>query len=181
MRTQIAALLLVFSALSARAAPDEAIVQEVTRRTHIAADEVRRSYDACDSGVTLSMVICGSYLWVAEDIRLNRIYQQALAKARSMAIESSLVAAQRAWLVYRDKACEMKDSSVRAGVQKRYCMCFRARPNSPSKGRIGSIKGWGIKRSEGHWLAETHRLAADIFGRNAPDKASATATGPPHS
>ena len=106
MRTQIAALLLVFSALSARAAPDEAIVQEVTRRTHIAADEVRRSYDACDSGVTLSMVICGSYLWVAEDIRLNRIYQQALAKARSMAIESSLVAAQRAWLVYRDKACE---------------------------------------------------------------------------
>jgi uncharacterized protein YecT (DUF1311 family) len=87
------------------AAPDETIVHEMAKQTHMPADDIRRDYDACDSGVTLSMKICGSYRWMVEDARLNKAYKQALTKAREMGYESSLVRAQRAWLAYRDAAC----------------------------------------------------------------------------
>lgn len=86
-------------------APDETIVLEMAKQTHISANEIRQDYNACDSGVTLSMKICGSYKWMVEDARLNKTYKQALAKARVMGYESSLIRSQRAWMVYRDAAC----------------------------------------------------------------------------
>ncbi|WP_165973892.1 lysozyme inhibitor LprI family protein [Paucimonas lemoignei] len=77
----------------------------MTRLTSLTPEEIRHDYNACDSGVTPRMKICASYNWVKQDVNLNRIYKRALAKAKMMGYESSLVKAQQAWLEYRDAAC----------------------------------------------------------------------------
>lgn len=105
MKKPLALLLFLLASSLAVAAPDEKVVQEMVRRTSISAEDIRAYYDACDSGVTLTMKICGSYHWIAEDVRLNRIYKQALAMARERGYEASLIRAQRAWLAFRDAAC----------------------------------------------------------------------------
>jgi uncharacterized protein YecT (DUF1311 family) len=87
------------------AEPDEAVVLEMARQTHLTPGEIRLNYDACGSGVTLTMKICASYRWRVEDSRLNQIYKQALAKARESGYEASLIRAQRAWVAFRDAAC----------------------------------------------------------------------------
>ncbi|NKI96403.1 hypothetical protein [Rhizobacter sp. SG703] len=51
----LAPALLLAATVAATAAPDEAVVREMARQTHIPADDIRRDHDACDSGVTLSM------------------------------------------------------------------------------------------------------------------------------
>jgi len=101
----LAPALLLAATVAATAAPDEAVVREMARQTHIPADDIRRDHDACDSGVTLSMKICASYRWRMQDARLNAVYKQALAKAREVGYEASLVKAQRAWIAFRDAAC----------------------------------------------------------------------------
>ncbi len=98
------ALLVV--ATPAISAPDEAVVREMLRKSSgLSKEEIRANYNACDSGITLSMKICASYRWVKQDVRLNQIYKQSLDKARESGYEKSLVQAQRAWLAYRDAAC----------------------------------------------------------------------------
>lgn len=98
------ALLLITTA-HVSAAPDEAVVREMARQTNIPVEDIRRDHDACDSGVTLSMKICGSYRWRVQDARLNAVYKRALGKARGVGYEASLVKAQRAWVAYRDAVC----------------------------------------------------------------------------
>jgi uncharacterized protein YecT (DUF1311 family) len=100
----VLALALAF-ATPASAEPDEAVVLEMARQTRLSPEEIRLHYDACDSGVTRTMKICGSYRWMVEDLRLNQIYRQALAKARESGHEASLIRAQRAWVAFRDAAC----------------------------------------------------------------------------
>lgn len=87
------------------AAPDEEVVKAMVRRTDISAEEIRANYNACDSGVTWSMKICGSYHWMVEDVRLNKIYKRALVKAKEAGYEKSLIQAQRAWLTYLETDC----------------------------------------------------------------------------
>ncbi|BCL93375.1 lysozyme inhibitor LprI family protein [Ralstonia pseudosolanacearum] len=87
------------------AAPDEAVVREMAKRTGLSPADIRSSYDACDSGVTLPMKVCASYRWTREDIRLTTAYEQAKVKAKEAGFEASLIAAQDAWQVYRDAAC----------------------------------------------------------------------------
>jgi uncharacterized protein YecT (DUF1311 family) len=91
--------------VEAVAAPDETIIQEMAKQTHLPANDIRRDYDACDSGVTLSMKICGNYRLMVEDARLNKIYKSTLAEARKWGYESSIVQAERAWITYRDAMC----------------------------------------------------------------------------
>lgn len=99
--------LALLCAITARAsaAPDEAVVREMARQTNIPAEDIRRDHDACDSGITTSMKICASYRWRVQDARLNAVYKRALAQAREVGYEASLVKAQRAWVAYRDAAC----------------------------------------------------------------------------
>lgn len=110
MKTPIALALAtgLLAGMPAVAAPDEAVVREMARQTRLSVEEIRRDYDACNSGVTRSMKICGAYRWLVEDARLNRIYRQLLSKARESGVEPSLVQAQRAWLAYRDAACDFE-------------------------------------------------------------------------
>ena len=97
--------LLLAATAHVSAAPDEAVVREMARQTGLSAEDIRRDHDACDSGVTLSMKTCASYRWRVQDARLNAVYKRALAKAREMGYEASLVKAQRAWVAFRDAAC----------------------------------------------------------------------------
>ncbi|WP_078121487.1 lysozyme inhibitor LprI family protein [Thiosocius teredinicola] len=105
MRKLIWMAALFGSSMSCLAAPDEEVVEAMTKLTSLTAEEIRQDYDACDSGVTLRMKICASYHWVAEDVRLNKIYAQVRAKAKEVGYEPSLIEAQRAWLAYRDTTC----------------------------------------------------------------------------
>jgi uncharacterized protein YecT (DUF1311 family) len=75
------------------------------RTSGLSKEEIRANYNACDSGITLSMKICASYRWVTQDVRLNHLYKQSLEKARELSYEKSLIRAQRAWLAYRDATC----------------------------------------------------------------------------
>jgi uncharacterized protein YecT (DUF1311 family) len=86
-------------------AVDEQVVQEMARKTRIPPAEIRLNYDACDSGITLKMKICASYRWIIQDIRLNLVYKQTVAKAKESGYEASLIKAQRAWVLYRDSNC----------------------------------------------------------------------------
>lgn len=91
------------------AAPDEEVVKAMLSKTAgISAAEIRKYYDACDSGETWSMKICASYLWTEQDLRLNRIYKQVREKAREENFEKSLVASQRAWLAYLEANCKLQ-------------------------------------------------------------------------
>jgi uncharacterized protein YecT (DUF1311 family) len=92
-------------AINCFAKPDEEVVKAMTKLTSLTPDEIRQDYDACDSGITMRMKICASYHWVAEDVRLNKIYKQTRAKAKDAGYEASLIKAQRAWVAYRDAAC----------------------------------------------------------------------------
>ena len=72
-----------------------------------------RAQEACDDAVTqLDLNECTHVAWLAADEELNRAYEAALAAARQFdswpegRAESTLREAQRAWVAFRDAACE---------------------------------------------------------------------------
>lgn len=95
----------LFASMSAHAVPDEDVVQEMARRTRLSSSEIRRNYDACDSGVTLAMKICGGYRLTEQELRLKNVYKKVQAKAKEAGHEASLAKAEKAWLAYRNAAC----------------------------------------------------------------------------
>ncbi|HXA46096.1 MAG TPA: lysozyme inhibitor LprI family protein [Burkholderiaceae bacterium] len=111
MKKLTISLFVACTSVYALAAPDEFVVQEMARQTKLSVDDIKKNYDACDSGVTWPMKICGSYRWMVEDVRLNKIYKRTLTKARELGYESSLQTAQRAWLTYRDAACNYEGAA----------------------------------------------------------------------
>jgi uncharacterized protein YecT (DUF1311 family) len=68
---------------------------------------------------------CAYQSYLKADQALNAAYKQALAKARAMdesylregdePVATILRDAQRAWIPYRDKACELESTIVRGG------------------------------------------------------------------
>lgn len=105
MKKRMILCLALCSSVAALAAPDEIVVQQMAKQTHLPADDIRRNYNACDSSITLSMKICESYRWMVEDVRLNKVFKRALAKAHDAGYEPSLVRSERAWIAYRDATC----------------------------------------------------------------------------
>ncbi|MEC3861012.1 lysozyme inhibitor LprI family protein [Mesobacterium sp. TK19101] len=79
----------------------------------------------CASPMTQSgMTICAGRDFKTADAELNATWQQAVAAARQMdqyleagdvPAETTLRDAQRAWISFRDKACEAEALSVRGG------------------------------------------------------------------
>ena len=99
-----AAALLVCA--TARSAPDEHVVREMLKQTSgLDAEEIRRNYDACDSGNNLSMKLCESYRWTEQGIRLNTAFERLRKEAKGASYEPGLIKAQNAWLAYRDAEC----------------------------------------------------------------------------
>jgi uncharacterized protein YecT (DUF1311 family) len=95
-------------------AADEEVVQRVLRNSSgVAAEEIRRDFDAC-AGTTVQMKICGAYRWAVQDLRLSRVYSRALEQSKGTDVEQSLRKAERAWLNYRDSQCAF-EGAIGAG------------------------------------------------------------------
>jgi uncharacterized protein YecT (DUF1311 family) len=108
MKSHLFLSLLLIVPLVARADPDEDVIQVMARQTKLDPAEIRQHYNSCDSGVTLTMKICGSYRWMVQDTRLNRVYRDTRATARERGYEASLLKSQKAWLAYRDALCSFE-------------------------------------------------------------------------
>jgi uncharacterized protein YecT (DUF1311 family) len=105
----------LLSGVVAYAQPDEEVIRAMVRGSTLSAEDARRDYNSCDSGETRSMKICGFYLLTKEDVRMNRLYKAAVKDAKQFEYEASLVRAQRAWLTYRDAACELEGQAGAGG------------------------------------------------------------------
>ncbi len=115
MRDLFAVVVLALASAAAHATADDRVVEEMLKHTSgIGAEDIRRNYDACDSGVMRSMKLCASYRWTAQDIRLNAVYKR-LREQTDKADAVSLVNAQRAWLAYRDAECAFEGSAGAGG------------------------------------------------------------------
>jgi uncharacterized protein YecT (DUF1311 family) len=62
------------------------------------------------------MNICAQYQWVEQDIILNESYRKAVAKLGNSPAKGRLIAAQRAWRVFRDRDCTYEASGVEGGT-----------------------------------------------------------------
>lgn len=79
----------------------------------------------CGYPVTqIEMTYCAQEGWKKADAELNAVYKQAIAKMREMdsyldpplkGAANALKEAQRAWIPYRDKACEAYGFMARGG------------------------------------------------------------------
>jgi uncharacterized protein YecT (DUF1311 family) len=107
MRKLIFTVIFLLNASNCFAMADEEVVKAMTKLTSLTAEEIQQNYDRCD-GNTYQMKICASYQWVAEDLRLNKIYKEIRAKAKLMGYEQSLLQSQRAWIAYRDSTCALE-------------------------------------------------------------------------
>jgi uncharacterized protein YecT (DUF1311 family) len=107
MKTEFLALIIAVLPVAAHSAPDEQVIEAMAKQTGFSPKEIRESYNACDSGVTLTMKICGAYRLTEQDLRLNRVYKQVAAKA-DRDLKESLLKAQRSWLSYRDSQCPLE-------------------------------------------------------------------------
>ena len=81
--------------------------------------------DCSDPQTQTEMTICAGQAFDAADKKLNEVYQQALDAAKEMdayldadlrGAEKTLREAQRAWIPYREKACEAYGFLARGGT-----------------------------------------------------------------
>jgi uncharacterized protein YecT (DUF1311 family) len=107
MRKFIFTVIFLLNASNCFAMADEEVVKAMTKLTSLTAEEILQDYNRCD-GNTYQMKVCASYQWVAEDLRLNKIYKEIRAKAKLMGYEQSLLQSQRAWIAYRDSTCALE-------------------------------------------------------------------------
>lgn len=107
MRILIFTVSLLLNASNCLAMADEEVVKAMVKLTTLKAEEIRQDYNRCD-GNTYQMKVCASYQWVAEDLRLNKVYKEVRAKAKLMGYEQSLLQSQRAWIAYRDSSCGLE-------------------------------------------------------------------------
>lgn len=107
MRKLIFTVIFLLNASNCFAMADEEVVKVMTKLTSLTVEEIQQDYNRCD-GNTYQMKVCASYQWVAEDLRLNKIYKEIRAKAKLMGYEQSLLQSQRAWIAYRDSTCALE-------------------------------------------------------------------------
>lgn len=95
---------------------DERVVRTLSRNSGVSEQDVRDSYSACDSGVTRSMTICAMYGYKVEDLRLNDLYPVVLKNVKGTSAEKKLAKAQRAWLAFRNAACDYESDGWSGGT-----------------------------------------------------------------
>jgi len=111
----LASVGLAITAVCAHAAADDRVIREMLKHTHgISADDIRRDYDACDSGATFSMKLCASYRWTEQEIRLDAIYER-LRHQMGPADVAFLDDARRAWVAYREAQCVFEGTAGAGG------------------------------------------------------------------
>ena len=108
----------VFIALCSHAQaaePDARVVRALSQSSSLSEQEIRESYNACDSGVTRSMTICAAYENRAEDLRLNDVYSEVLKYVKGTSAEKKLIKAQRVWLAFRAATCDYESDGWTGG------------------------------------------------------------------
>jgi uncharacterized protein YecT (DUF1311 family) len=90
-----------------------------------AAAQAQEQPDCNDPQTQTDMTICAGQAFDAADKKLNEVYQQAIDVAKQMdgylegdlkGAEKTLREAQRAWIPYRQKACEAYGFLARGGT-----------------------------------------------------------------
>jgi len=90
----------------------------------VTAPALAQDIDCDDATTQFEMNICAHQSYLHADEALNQAYAQAMAAAKSrdeylsdgdVPAELLLRDAQRAWIAFRDKACELESTIVRGG------------------------------------------------------------------
>lgn len=98
------------------AEPDERAVHALARSSSLSAEEIRESYNACDSGITHSMTVCAAYTSKLEDLRVNDAYVEVLKNIKGTRAERKLRKAQSAWIAFRDATCDYESDGWTGGT-----------------------------------------------------------------
>lgn len=87
-------------------------------------DTKAQNLDCNNAATQMEMTECAGQEWKAADAELNAVYKQAMAKMREadgylpdylQGAAKTLKEAQRAWIPFRDKACESYGFLARGG------------------------------------------------------------------
>lgn len=108
------ALLIIFC-ISCCANASDSAVTETARRLGYTVAELQEFLKNCDRD-QYSMNMCAVYKFVAEDIKLNKLYERQLALLKEDTDEAeSLKKAQKSWVRFRDLDCEYIASGAGGG------------------------------------------------------------------
>lgn len=105
-------LLLLLSIPYARAGNDR-VMKEFVRRTGVTYMTEQELLEGCD-GAQRSMTWCAEYHFIERDLELNDAYRDLKNKLEDRDLDK-LVAAQRAWITFRDRDCDFAASDVEGG------------------------------------------------------------------
>ena len=101
---------------------DARAVAELARRDGLSEAAARRYAETgCDSGTTPAMTYCAEYLFLVDDLRMNDLYKQKVTNSDKDAV-ALLRKSQRAWVTYRDSACEYESSGVTGHLHGYYVL-----------------------------------------------------------
>jgi uncharacterized protein YecT (DUF1311 family) len=105
--------LLLFLIVPCAFAGNERVMKEFARRTGIHDMTEKEVLEGCD-GAQMSMNLCAEYHFIERDLQLNDEYRK-LQKNLDGRDLKKLIAAQRAWISFRDLDCDFSASDVDGG------------------------------------------------------------------
>ncbi|MBE9003505.1 lysozyme inhibitor LprI family protein [Fortiea sp. LEGE XX443] len=73
-----------------------------------------QKFDCNDAQTQLEINICAQFAYQNADKKLNQVYKQLLPKL-SKSRQQKLIAAQLAWIKFRDASCEFEKSAYEGG------------------------------------------------------------------
>jgi uncharacterized protein YecT (DUF1311 family) len=92
--------------------------------TCLALPAVAQDVDCRNTSVQMELNLCAEQDWQAADARLNRVYKATMAAMKAMdqslppdlqGAAATLRDAQRAWIAFRDKNCNLAGYPMRGG------------------------------------------------------------------
>jgi uncharacterized protein YecT (DUF1311 family) len=113
---KISLSLLLFLLVQCAYAGDDRVLKEFARRTGIkdlSASQILEGWD----GAQMSMNFCAEYHFIERDLQLNDEYRK-LQKNLDGRDLKALIAAQRAWVSFRDHDCEFATSDIDGGSMR---------------------------------------------------------------
>jgi uncharacterized protein YecT (DUF1311 family) len=109
-------LILALLSTSVHAA-DDRVVREIVRRHGYEAELVERyKTTGCGEAGSTAQNICVLYGSVEADLALNDTYRELLVKLKGTSARAKLVAAQKAWVQFRDASCKYESDGSTGGM-----------------------------------------------------------------
>ena len=110
---KISLCLLLFLTIQSAFAGDDKVLKEFARRTGIKDATEEKILQGCD-GAQISMTLCAEYHFIEQDLKLNDEYHELQRNLDGRDL-NKLIAAQRAWISFRDLDCDFSTSDVEGG------------------------------------------------------------------